>query len=498
MTIAQTQDAQSGMTESIAQSWLALHHGIIPAFDVHKQQAVEVLENPRKNMADLAAVIALDPGMSVSLYQQANDRLLDRGKPMVESVDDALAVLGSSAIIDLVTQHKTVTDIHPEQAVRQACEQLMSRIYYLLALVDQFIGFQGIRRINETRSAAVLHNIGEIYACLFDFRQYQKYQANFHILGADVNSAKPVFGFGFRQLGRLICEQMLLPPLVMESLENTLKTDRRGRVIQYAADISHQAEEGWYHSSMKATQSVCAHYLNQSIGSFEIVLQQTAIASARLCPIKDVLPAAARLIMLPEVKASVESSAHSPASAAVRSETTAAAQSLAVDRNFEARLKSLARSREATQAQLIDLLLVHLDESLQMARVLLLTLSRDRMKLGTHASRGTRHYSLLNKLVIDTDENRMFRSLLAKPLGLWVEPASYAQYEPYLPVSFKSSVLSENFFVMTLFSDAVPVGIIFCDRAHSVSALDREVYTRFKAAVLLTSNALGYLGRQVA
>ena len=482
------------MTEFATRSWLAAHHGIIPAFDVHKQQAVEILENPRKNLADLAAVIALDPGMSVNLFQQANDRMLDRGKPVVESVEDALAVLGSGAIIDLVTQHKTVSDTHPEQPVQQAYHQLMSRIYYLLALVDQFIGIQGIRRVNETRNAALLHNIGEIYVCLFDFRQYRKYQANFHILGADVNSAKPVFGFGFRELGRLICRQMLLPPLVLESLDNALNTDRRVRVIQYAADISHQAEEGWYHPSMKASKKVCAHYLNQSIDGFEHVLQQAAIASAHSCPIEDVVPAAARLIMLPEARAAAESSALPQASAAVRSATPTVAHILDADRNFRARLKNLAQSSVATRAQFIDLLLNHLGEDMHMTRVLLLTLSSDGMKLGTHDSRGIRKYSSLNKLMIDTDENRMFRSLLAKPLGLWIEPANYAHYEAYLPVSFKNSVLSENFFLMSLFSGAIPVGIIFCDRAHAVTVLDREAYIRFKAAVLLTSKALGQPG----
>jgi hypothetical protein len=115
------------------------------------------------------------------------------------------------------------------------------------------------------------------------------------------------------------------------------------------------------------------------------------------------------------------------------------------------------------------------------------------MRLGTHASRGIRQYSLLNKLMIDTDENRMFRSLLAKPLGLWVEPGSYARYEAFLPDSFKNSVLSENFFLMTLFCGAQPVGTIFADRAHSVGALDRDLFIRFKAAVLLTSNALDSL-----
>jgi HD-like signal output (HDOD) protein len=483
------------MAESHAQSWLALHHGIIPALDVYKQRAVEILQNPRKNLADLAAVIVLDPGMSLSLYQQANGRLLDRGKPAAESIDDALAALGNGAIIDLVTQHKTVFETQPEPAAQQAYHQLMSRIYYLLALVDEFIAIQGIRRVNETRSAAALHNIGEIHACLFDFRQYRKYQANFHVLGADVNSARPVFGFGFRELGRLICWRTLLPPLVAQSLGNTLESDRRVRVIQYAADISHQAEEGWDHPSMKATQAVCAHYLNQSIDGFEVLVQQTAIASARSCSIEDSLPAASRLVMLPEAKSSPVSSAHRPASVTIG---MPAGQIPQADRNYQARLKNLIKKRNIPREQLLDLLLDHLHEDLHLTRVLLLTLSDDRVKLGTRASRGIRRFSLLNELMINTDENRMFRSLLSKPLGLWVESANYAQYEDFLPASFRNSVLSENFFLMTIFSGAIPEGIIFGDRAHSVSALDRELFIRFKAAVLLTGNGLDRLSHQRA
>ncbi len=479
------------MSEYAARSWLDLHKGDIPAFDVHKRQAIDILENPHKRLADLADVLALDPGMSVSLYQQANGRQRSKDKPMVESVEDALAVLGSSTVNDLVRQHKTVNESISNKAVRQAYHQLMSRMYYLLALVDEFISIQGIRRVGETRSAALLHNIGEVYACLFDFGQYQKYQAKFDLLGADVNSARPVFGFGFRELSREICRKMHLPPLVIESLDNAFTADRRVRVIQFAADISHQAETGWNHSAMRATQDVCAKYLNQSIDRFETLVEQTAIASARNCPITGVLPAAARLIMLPEVKASGIPGSARRAATAVGSAKAVPAQSLSADKNFLARLKNLAESPDVAAEQIVDLLLEHLEKGLHMSRVLLLALSQDRVMLGARASRGIKPYSLLNKLMINTNENRMFRSLLAKPLGLWVSPANYAQYEDFLPVSFKNSALNEDFFLMTLFSGASPVGMIFCDREQSVNDLDKEAYRRFKGAIRLTSIELG-------
>jgi hypothetical protein len=265
------------------------------------------------------------------------------------------------------------------------------------------------------------------------------------------------------------------------------------RVIQFAADISHQAEEGWYHSSMKATQEVCAKYLNQSIDGFESLMEQTAIASARSCPIEDILPAAARLIMVADNKFTQELPDALLKSKTVKPMQRASSKRLKAEQNFQARLQSLAAASTARQKQMTDLLLEHLEENLYMSRVMLLTLSRDMTRLGAHASRGIKPYSLLNKLSIDINTNRMFRSLLAKPLGLWVNPASYPQYEDFLPRNFKNSVLNEDFFLMTLFSGAFPAGLIFCDRQQAVSDLDREDYTHFKAAIRLTSNALGKL-----
>ena len=479
------------MTEETARIWLTRNQGVIPALDTHKQAAVETIKNPFKNMTDLADVIILDPGLSVSVYQQANGKLLKSGKPIVASIDDALAVLGTSAVIDLVIQHKTLTEINPNGIVGQAYKQLMSRVYHLLSILDQFISIQGIRRINETRSAAVLHNIGEVFACLFDYRQYQKFQANFKKLGADVNSARPVFGFGFRELGRVICQEMHLPLLVSETLLNTATTDRRLRLIQLAADISHQAEVGWYHSSMKASQEVCAEYLNQSIDGFENLMQQTAIESARSCPISDILPAAARLIMVSDPKGPIELPDAPLPSWAVNPVKRTSSQGMSRDQIFQVRLENLAASGTANPEQMTGLLLEHLEGNLHMSRVLLLTLSADSSRLGTHASRGVQPSSLLNKLLIDVNTNRMFRSLLAKPLGLWINPASYSQYKDFLPHSFKNSVLNEDFFLMTLFNGAMPVGLIYCDRKQSVSDLNKADYIRFKDAIRLTSSALG-------
>jgi len=469
------------MTEQAAKSWLSDHHEIVPALEIFHRQALEILEDHSKTVRDLADIIALDPGMSVSLYHEVNGRLRNSGKHPIESVHGALSLLSDSAIADLVMQHKVLDQTHPDALRRQAYHQLMSRSFHLLAQLDRFISLQGIHAIHEIRSAALLHNIGEFCACLFDHARYQQYQARFREVGVDANSAKPVFGFDFHELGRQYAAKSYLPALLTESLDENIPSGRKARLIQLAADVSHQAEVGWYHSAMKATEEVCAAYLNQSLDGFDKQIQAIAIACARNSPFDDVLPAAARLIMLPDLETSAQ-----PAPEIVENRESGGDE-------FEHRIKALLRTAHPTQAQLLDLLLDHLHDDLHLTRVVLMLLSRDKTRLGTRAGRGIDEHSPIRTLVIDTTRESLLKQLLDKPQSLWVEPDQYQKHEASLPVTFKSSFLHESFFLMSLYVANKPVGIIFSDRFQGVTRLDKTSFIKFKSAVMTASKALSYL-----
>ena len=469
------------MTEQAARSWLTDHHEFLPALEVFHRQALETLEDHSKTVRDLADIIALDPGLSVSLYHEVNGRLRNSGKNPVESVHAALSLLGDSAIADLVMQHKVLNETHPDALRRQSYHQLMSRTLHLLAQLDRFIGLQGIRAVNEIRSAALLHNIGEYCACLFDHERYQQYQARFRELGIEANSAKPVFGFDFHELGRQYASKSYLPDLVTESLDENIPSGRKARLIQLAADVSHQAEVGWYHSSMKATEEVCAAYLNQSLDGFDKHLQAVAIECARNSPFDDVLPAAARLIMLPDLD-----TAEQPAATVVEDRKSGGDE-------FEGRIKALLKTSQPTQAQLLDLLLNHLHDDLHLTRVVLMLLSKDKTRLGTRAGRGIDEHSPIRTLVIDINRESLLKKLLGKQQSLWVEPDNYDKYESALPTRFKESFLHESFFLMSMFVANKPVGMIFGDRARGVNRLDKSSYEQFKSAIRVTCQALTYL-----
>ena len=471
------------MSERAARTWLSSHHDVIPALETYHRQALQTLEDHSKTVGDLATVIALDPGMSISLYHEVNSRLQSSGK-RVESVQAALSLLSDSAIADLVMQHKVLHETHTDALRRQAYHQLISRSYHLLAQLDYFISLQGISAVNEIRSAALLHNVGEFCACLFDYEHYQKYQAKFLVNGIDANSSKDVFSFDFHELGRIYAEKSYLPALVTESLDENIPKGRKARLIQLAADVSHQAEVGWYHSSMQATEQVCAAYLNQSLEDFDKHLQQVAVSAARSCPFSDVLPAAVRLIMLPDLE--------KPAQPAAETERKPRPDGY----EFDNRIKALLQTPRPTQAQLLDLLLNHLHDELHLSRAVLMLLSPDKTKLGTRAGKGIDEHSPIRTLVIDISRENLLKTLLVKPQSIWVDAGSYAKFEAVLPARFKTSFLHENFFLMSLHVANRPVGIVFCDRAQAVTELDRITYVKFKSAIALTSKALTSLARR--
>ena len=471
------------MSEESARTWLSSHHDVIPALEINHRRALETLENHTRSLRDLAEVIVLDPGLSISLYHEVNSKLHGASRQKVESVHSALTLLGDGAIADLVMQHQVLDQTHPDARRRQSYHQLISRSYHMLAQLDSFVSIQGIRAINEIRSAAVLHNIGEYCACLFDHERYQRYQEKFRQSGSDANSAKAIYSFDFHELGRVYAEKSYLPSLVTESLDENIPAGRKARLIQLAADVSHQAEIGWEHSSMRATEEVCAAYLNQSLDGFEKHLQQVAIECARSNPFADVLPAATRLIMLPDREPPPKTAPR----LAVKIDPDA--------KEFESRIRALLATRQPTQAQLLDLLLAHLNHDLHLTRVALMLLSRDGKKIGTRAGKGIDQHSPIRTLVVDLGRASMLKTLLSKPQAVWVQSENYNQYEAALPVKFKAAFLHENFYLMSLFIDKRPMGLIYADRSLGVNPLDKVTYIKFKSAIMLTSKALAYLAK---
>ncbi len=462
--------------QAAAQQWLSSHQGTIPALDIHHREALLHLTNQNRTRGDLAAIIARDPGMSISLYLLVNGRLHKSGKCGVDTLGTALGLLGDDAIKNFLQQHKVLSRTHADAPTRQSYQQLVSRCYHAQAQLDGFISIQRVQAIDEVREAALLVNVAEFYLCLYDHANYQRYLQQIQTSGNPGEVAR-VFNFEFKSLGQLLAKQLALPELVSE-IQTCNQGGLKPRLIALASEVAAQAELGWQLIAMKSIEKKCADYLNKPAKGYYRQLQQSAVIAAKNCPLADVFPAAARLILLDRSGPVVQSAAP------VKSQTVTPAPDLA------AQMKTLLKSPNTDQTRLLDTLLQHLHSDLQLSPVVYLMLSSDKRKLTARMGKGIDPDSAIRNLAIDITREGILKSLIAKPQALLIDAEKYRKFEGLIPSSIKTAFDPENLFLMSLYVDDKPRGLVICNPGVDHSEPDQTSYFKFRAAIQLAAKAL--------
>ncbi|MFT5662655.1 MAG: HD-like signal output (HDOD) protein [Gammaproteobacteria bacterium] len=467
------------MSDSAARAWLSSHKKPVPALDVLHQKALETLKSTTASLSDLADIISFDPGMSIALFEKMNDNRNGNRRPRLDSIHSLLGLMGIQAVTQFVNQFETMQSSELSYNTRQAYHQLMSRNFHLMHQTAQLIKLQGMDNTHDIQTAAMLHNAGEIYTCLFDFQHYLKYQQAClsNKLGAE--SAQSIFGYSFAELGRLLRHELNLPDLVREAQQESKNTSRKARTLQIAAEITQQAEIGWNHYAFTRSLILGAKYLGCSVASLRKKVLSTALEAARDFPIAGVFPAIAKAILLPTVEKPKPAVKEQPP--------------VTSSLPFSDKIRALIKSPTATQTGIIELLIKELAEKLQLSRVVLMVLSKDGAVLSTRMSNGLGGQSPLLKLQIKVSQSGLIKSLITKPQSLWVKSANFKKYENLLPGSFRASCLSQNFFLMSLFIGKKPIGIFFCD---STKKLDEALYNTFKSNLMCTGKALTFLSQR--
>lgn len=462
------------MSVEAAKNWLSSHDQFIPALDEFHDQVIELLDQGIASLAEIGDLIMLDPGMSTVILERVNARLKKSKRPGIDTVQTAMGHLGKPAITTLITQHSRLSNVCTEKAVLTNYRQLLSQNYHALAQLDSFARMQGITTIDDVRAAVLLYNLGELQACLFDPNKYQQ------TYKSDNKSIEEAFGFNFIELGRLLAQKWHLPELLLESFESSKNTGRKSRLIQLAADIAQQAESGWYHKTMTKAQKNCADYLNITLEEARRSIQQTAIQAANASPIKNILPAAARLILLPDV---IKTETPKPVQAEVK-----LAQTPLPDQ-----IKALLKLPQTSQLNILSLLLSGLQKDLRFSRVVLMLLSPDKSQLVTRTGKGLEADSAFNKFQIEVAQSGLIKSLLQKPQALSINASNYKKYEAMLPGKLRAACLCDTFVIMSIFVGNNPIGLIYCDRQQTETSIDDKSYQAFKSSVMMTNKALTYL-----
>jgi hypothetical protein len=472
------------MTAQAALSWLSSHQGVIPAIDIHHREALQHLTSQSRTRGDLAAIIARDPGMSISLYLLVNGYLRKSGKCSVDTIGTALGLLGDTAIQEFLQEHKVLNKTHADPATRQSYQQLVSRCYHAQAQLDGFIGIQRVQAVDEVREAALLVNVAEFYLCLYDHASYRRYLEQIQSNGSPDGIAVKVFNFEFKSLGQLLAKQLALPELVSEIHTPGNFRGFKPGLIALASEVSVQAELGWQLEAMKSVEKKCADYLNKPAKGFYRQLHQNAVTAAKSCHLADVFPAASRLILQPRNGTVTQLAA--PIKPPVESQTDRSTP------DFATQMKALLNSPGTDQTRLMDALLRHLHIDLQLSPVVFLILTKDKRNLAVQMGKGIKPDSPIRNLVVNITKEGILKSLIAKPQALSIDSEKYRKFEGLLPSSIKTAFNPENLFLMSLYVDDKPRGLIICNPGADQSEPDRARYLKFRSAIQLTGKALSF------
>ncbi|MCP4487917.1 MAG: HDOD domain-containing protein [Gammaproteobacteria bacterium] len=466
------------MSEKAAKSWLESHDEEIPAFDQYRHHIVETLLEGVASLAEVADIIMLDPGLSIALLRKVNAKLLNSRRPCVATVHTAIGYLGKNAITNLVSEYPPLADRHSATNVANLFRQLLSQNYHALAQLDGFLKIQGIDTVDDIRGAMLLHNLAEMQVCLFDTAKYQEYRQRLHCNPDKTDHATDILGFEFDQLGRHLSHHLHLPELLNESFKTAKTISRKARLIQLSSAVAHQAESGWYHQAMQKVIKDCAKFLDLTVQETRQHIISVALQDAREPKISDVLPAASRLVLLPDfAKPAVKKPA-----------------SLSLGNN----LKILLKSPDSNQLQVISALLTSLHEHADFSQVVVMLLTDNDTVLTTSADRGLSTGSAFRSLQFEVARSGIFKSLLHKPQAIYINATNFKKYEASLPGKFRATCMCDSFVMMSIFVGSKPIGIVYGDRSSSKGIIDKASYNRFKTDTMLTSKALTFLAKRKA
>ncbi|WP_410498402.1 HDOD domain-containing protein [Chitinibacter sp. S2-10] len=101
----------------------------------------------------------------------------------------------------------------------------------------------------------------------------------------------------------------------------------------------------------------------------------------------------------------------------------------------------------------------------------------------------------LRQLVLSLDEMHLFTRLLQKQSSIWLNTTNYQQYQPILPIEFKSQLDAKSFCSMSIFVADKPVGLLYADPGPQDQVSEHQ-YQYFKQISTMVSRALAHNARR--
>lgn len=438
----------------------------MPIFSNTALSIHDILSDDRKGAMELAAVILQDPNLTVKLLKISNTPHYNPSRQKMVTVSRAIIMIGSEVIRELTLVCSFLESILSSTNKQQANEEIAQAIHAAVHAKAIAIATNDASP-EEVFIATLLNHIGSISFWCFCGEQGERIQA----LIKDENysreeAEKKVLGFKLIDLGASLSKAWKLGNLVEESIKSkALNKNPRVGLVQLGYEITEALKEGTGSKKYEAcirkievlthqSQKVITEKLrNNTSTAFDIACQFGATDAA--------------MLIQSRLNQAIDFEESSPVidKKQLQFQISQDITSIISDR-FDINL-------------LLETVLEGIHRGVGMDRTIFSLLVADKQSLKEKLSLGWRKDSYEHKVifhVMETPANIFFHTLSGTQ-AFWAKPSVNVKMYTLRDMN----VVGKNeCFMMPIFFNKIPIGLIYADRGLSREPLNDEDFNGFK------------------
>jgi HD-like signal output (HDOD) protein len=438
----------------------------MPIFSNTALSIHDVLNDDRKGAMELASVILQDPNLTVKLLKISNTPHYNPSRQKMVTVSRAIIMIGSDVIRELTLVCSFFESILSSTNKEQANEEIAQAIHAAVHAKSIAIAAND-KSPEEVFIATLLNHIGSISFWCFCGEQGERIQALIAKENCSREEAeKKVLGFKLTELGASLSKAWKLGSLVEESIKPSIfsKNPRVG-LVHLGYEIADALKEGVGSKKYEACVSKIEVLTKQSRRVITEKLQNnTTTASDIACQfgatdaamiIQNRLNQALKVEELPPVIDKKQLQLQI-------SQDIMAIISEHIDINL-----------------LLETVLEGIHRGIGMDRTIFSLLVSDKQSLKERLSLGWRKETYEHKVVFNISQTppNVFFHVLSGVQAFWSKPSINAKLYTLRDIN----VIGKNeCFLMPIFSNNTPIGLIYADRGISNQPLTEEDFSAFK------------------
>ena len=431
----------------------------MPIFSNTAQNIYNTLDDEKKGAMELASIILQDPNLTAKLLKVSNSSYYNPSKQRMSTVSRAIVILGSKTVRELTIACSFFEAIISPENKHRANKEIAKAIHSAVQAKELAIACND-KSPEEVFIAALLNNIGPIAFWCFGGTQC-KYITELIQSGNFTNeeAEQKVLGFDLSELGKGISRSWGLGGLIEEAIDHPTSSNPRIQPILLGQEITQAIDDGWESEAMNTCLKKLETQTGDNLKTLKSKLKQNTNDAVQIA-CKFGAHDASQFIqsnssIKVEIVASNEITDHKQIQFHILQDITSHI------------------SGKINLNLLFEMVIEGIHRGIGMDRTLFCLLSPDKKSLNEKFTLGWLKKLNEKKIRFEISAfpaNLFFKSLQS-PDGLWANPDTD---DTLFTPSVINSIGKVECFLMPIYMDKNPIGLIYTDRSIHNKPLTKE------------------------